>query len=72
MDYKRIESADALAWARALDGAKRSSAFVSMVTARAASVGTGVTDAALLSLIDEFIQYLYGGAFTFAIVTSAE
>jgi hypothetical protein len=65
-DYKRVEAQDAIAWAGALDGAKRSPHFIAMVSARSAAIGGGSSEAALLSLIDEFIQYVYGGAFTFA------
>lgn len=72
LDYKRVEAEDALGWARALDGAKLTPAFVAMVTARSATFGAPLTEVALLSLINEFIQYLYGGGFTFAIMTQAE
>jgi hypothetical protein len=67
LDCKTVETADAIAWAGALDGAKRSPHFIAMVSARSAAIGGGTSVDSLLSLIDEFIVYVYGGAFTFAI-----
>jgi hypothetical protein len=71
LDYKRVDAEDAIAWARALEGAKNSPHFAAIVAARSAAMD-GATEAAMLSLIDEFIQYVYGGAFTFAARPAAE
>ena len=71
LDYKRVDAEDAMAWAGALEGAKNSPALIGMLTARSAAIGNGVTAESLRSLIDEFIQYAYGGAFTFAVLRSA-
>lgn len=66
IDYKRVETEDAIAWASALEGSRHSSHFIAMVSARSAAVGAAGSVDSLLSLIDEFIEYVYGGAFTFA------
>lgn len=71
LDYKRVDAEDAIAWAGALESAKDSPHFIAMVSAHSAAIG-GATEAALLSLIDEFIEYVYGGAFTFAALAAAD
>ena len=72
LDYKRVETSDAIAWAGALEGARRSPHFLSIVATRFAAVADGASEASVLSLIDEFIQYVYGGAFTFAALAPAD
>jgi len=69
LDPKRVEAEDALAWARALDAAKHSPHFTAITDAGlGATVPSGLEDGtSLRSLVDEFIQYAYGGAFTFVI-----
>jgi len=66
LDYKRVEAEDAIAWASALEDSRHSPHFIAIVSARSAAVGGGASIDSLLSLIDEFIVYVYGGAFTFA------
>jgi len=69
LDSKRVEAADALAWARALDAARHSPHFAGITDAGSgATAPSGMeSGASLRSLVDEFIQYAYGGAFTFVI-----
>lgn len=75
LDHKRIEQDDAAAWAHALELAKDSPHLAAMIVAREA--GTTATDAqateALLpGVIAEFVEFAYGGAFTFVTATGAE
>jgi hypothetical protein len=68
-DHKQVDEEDALAWARALVAAKASPHFAAMVEARSAALlSHGKTVAELLpAVLDEFIEFAYGGAFQFAI-----
>lgn len=64
-DCKRIEAEDAIEWAGSLRAAKHSAHFIGMIRAHA-----GLDDSAqepLLSIVDEFIQFAYEGAFVFAL-----
>jgi hypothetical protein len=73
-DRKYIGSDDAHAWAAALKNARGSPHFSAMVDARSdlsvhrvvGGDGEGYLDAATASFIDEFIEYAFGGAFSFA------
>ena len=69
LDHKRVEAEDAIAWARALEVAKRSPHLGAMMNAR--SVVSGTTDGPTADLppplLDEFIAFAYGGAFVFAV-----
>jgi hypothetical protein len=68
-DHKQVEAEDAMAWARALEVAKASPHTAAMIEARAAALidaGAGGTEL-LPGVIDEFIEFAYGGAFEFAI-----
>jgi hypothetical protein len=68
VDRKRIEAEDAIAWAGALETAKRSAHFAAMLESRAAAMTrSGEVTVPLPSLFDELIVYLYGGAFIFAV-----
>lgn len=69
LDHKRVTAEDAMSWAAALNIAKRSAHLDAMIKARLSATGASceMTEGLLLSLLDEFIQYAYGGAFTFAI-----
>jgi hypothetical protein len=68
-DHKQVEEDDALAWARALELAKVSPHAAAMIEAR--SVALASSDKAggelLPGVLDEFIEFAYGGAFEFAI-----
>jgi hypothetical protein len=64
LDHKRVETEDAIAWARALEVAKRSPHLAAMMNARSEAIGASDGTAPHL---DEFIAFAYGGAFTFAI-----
>jgi hypothetical protein len=64
-DCKQIEAEDAIEWASALGLAKRSSHFSGMIRAHAALLRS--TEAPLLDLVDEFIDFAHGGAFVFAL-----
>jgi hypothetical protein len=69
LDHKRVEAEDAIAWARALDVARHSPHLGAMMNARSTAIGA--SDDALIDpaspLLDEFIEFAYRGAFTFAI-----
>lgn len=69
LDYKRVEADDARAWAGALETAKQSPHFAAMIEARLGAMAPGgaPAEASLQSLIDEFIEYAYGGDFAFAL-----
>ncbi|HEV8332259.1 MAG TPA: hypothetical protein VGQ22_12615 [Steroidobacteraceae bacterium] len=70
-DHKQVEAEDAMAWARALEVAKLSPHTAGMIAARSAALvdaGQGGGDP-LPGVIDEFIQFAYGGAFEFAILS---
>lgn len=62
-DRKHVDAEDAIAWANALEAAKRSSHSTAMIQAAADGA---LPEAPLHSLIDEFVAYAYGGAFAFA------
>ncbi len=70
-DYKQIDALDAIGWAQALSAARRSPHLAAMIDSRSgASPVTEETSAAnarYLALLDEFIAYAYGGAFSFAL-----
>jgi hypothetical protein len=68
-DHQRIEEEDAVAWARALETAKVSTHAAAMIESwSAALVSRGRPGAELpLDVLDDFIQFAYGGAFEFAI-----
>ena len=63
-DHKQVESEDARAWARALEVAKASPHAAAMIEARSASELPP-------AVMDEFIEFAYGGAFEFAIGSDA-
>jgi hypothetical protein len=72
-DHKQVAADDAMAWARALEAAKVSPHMQAMIDARSAAV-TGaeqVSGALLPGVVDEFIEFAYGGAFEFAIGSDA-
>jgi hypothetical protein len=68
-DHKRVEGEDAVAWARALEVAKVSPHVTAMIEARSAGLASGATPGGelLSGVLDEFIEFAYGGAFEFAI-----
>lgn len=68
-DHKQVESDDAMAWARALEAAKRSPHTQAMLEARSAALASAdkVNGELLPGVIDEFMEFAYGGAFEFAI-----
>jgi hypothetical protein len=59
-DHKQVETEDAQAWARALEVAQASPHTAAMIEARSAGE-------LLPGVIDEFVEFAYGGAFEFAI-----
>jgi hypothetical protein len=67
-DHKRVEEEDAVGWARALEVAKASPHLAAMIEARSgALLGSGKTAGELLpGMLDEFIEFAYGGAFEFS------
>jgi len=67
LDHKCVDAEDALAWARALEVAKRSPHFDGMMNARSTAGGINIVGELLTGVLDEFIEFAYGGAFTFAI-----
>jgi hypothetical protein len=69
-DCKQIEANDAIEWASALVLAKRSAHFTGMIQAHAALVQS--TEASLLNIVDEFIDFAHAGAFVFALCAEAD
>lgn len=66
-DRKLVTADDALAWARTLEEARRSPHFQAMISAELTRRTTDdPTAQSIADALDEFIQYAYGGAFTFA------
>jgi hypothetical protein len=68
LDYKRVDATDAMAWASALEKAKQSRDFDSLIKDcwnHRLPQGPAYTPT-LQSLIFEFIDYAYGGEFSFA------
>jgi hypothetical protein len=66
-DRKLVDAEDAIGWARALEEAQKSPHFGAMLEARLASLPNDESTAqSIADSLDEFIQYAYGGAFTFA------
>lgn len=63
-DHKQVEEKDAVAWARALELAKASPHYLAIIKARSGELLPG--------MIDEFIEFAYGGAFEFSITELAE
>jgi hypothetical protein len=68
-DHKRVEGEDAVAWARALEVAKVSPHVAAMIEARSAALVSGGKPGGELppGVLDEFVEFAYGGAFEFAI-----
>ena len=66
-DHKKVEEQDALAWARALEMAKKSPHAEAMIHARFGARVDEPGGELLPGVIDEFIEFAYGGAFEFAI-----
>jgi hypothetical protein len=71
-DYKQVDEADAMAWARALELAKASPHLPAMIEARSLALADGdkIVSDLLPGLLEEFIEFAYGGAFTFAILSA--
>ena len=73
LDQKRIEKDDAIAWASALELAKDSPHLASMIAARAAAIAAAdghAAEALLPGVVEEFIEFAYGGAFTFVLASA--
>jgi hypothetical protein len=70
-DYKQVAAEDAMAWARALEVAKASPHLAKMIEARSDGVagGNSIGSELLPGVLDEFIEFAYGGAFAFAILS---
>jgi hypothetical protein len=66
-DLKSVLRDDAFAWATALENARVSPHLIAMVQSRDDVAVREIDAARLTGLIDEFVVYLYGGAFTFAL-----
>jgi hypothetical protein len=68
-DTKRIEAEDAMGWARALELAKGSPHFPAMIAARSVALADSdkPVDDLPSGVLEEFIEFAYGGAFQFAI-----
>lgn len=61
-DQKRVEMSDSLSWAIALNEARHSPRLAAMVAASTIDAA----DAPFNIVMDEFIAYAFGGAFSFA------
>jgi len=68
-DQKRVQEEDALSWARALEVAKASPHLEAMIEARSTALfgSEGSGGKLLPGVLDEFIEFAYGGTFEFAI-----
>jgi len=68
-DTKWVETEDSLGWARALELAKASAYVPAMIEARAAALAKEGKPAGdlLPGVLEEFVEFAYGGAFKFAI-----
>lgn len=68
-DPKQVAGEDAAAWARALESARASPHVAAIIEARCAALLRSGTPGSELSagVLDEFIEFAYGGAFDFAI-----
>lgn len=67
LDYKRVDSEDAMAWARALEAARQSLLLDSMIAARwPEPEALPGAEATVSSMISEFTEYAFGGEFAFA------
>ena len=64
-DRKLIAADDAIAWARGLEAAQHSPHFTAMIEARS-QAHEGSNARSIADSIAEFVEYAYGGAFTFA------
>jgi hypothetical protein len=69
-DHKHVDVEDARAWASALEVAKLSPHSVRMIDAQSGALA-GTSSELLPGVIDEFIEFAYGGAFEFAIWSDA-
>ncbi len=69
-DHKKVEAQDAMAWARALQVAMTSPHTTAMIEARSAALASSgkIGGKPLPGVIDEFIEFAYGGAFEFAVL----
>ena len=67
-DHKWVHEEDAVSWARALELAKASPHAPAMIEARSVALaGSGKAGGEMLpGVLDEFIEFAYGGAFEFA------
>ena len=75
LDEKRVEQEDAAAWAGALELAASSPHLPAMITARAAAMtrtGAQAAAAPLPGVVAEFVEFAYGGAFTFVLASDAD
>ena len=72
-DIKHVDQSDAADWARALEAARRSDHLQAMLKARWSpdTEEDSYDPEALATLIDEFVQYAYGGAFSFSVAESS-
>lgn len=68
-DHKKVEEQDAVAWARALEATKESPHAAAMIQARSAARAGEAGSELLPGVLDEFIEFAYGGAFEFAILS---
>jgi len=69
-DTKLVGAEDALGWARALELAKTSPHVPAMIEARAVALASGGEPAGELlpGVLEEFVEFAYGGTFKFAIL----
>jgi hypothetical protein len=69
-DLKLVEQRDAIEWARALEAGKRSGHLEAMLEAHSGMDGDRLDVRSLASVVDEFTQYAYGGAFSFSLAAA--
>jgi hypothetical protein len=65
-DPKRVDSEDALSWATALDRARGSERIDALIEKTEAGQQNAINSVLFAAILDDFIEYAYGGEFSFS------
>ena len=65
-DPKRVDSEDALSWAAALDRARASERIDALIASTEAGQQDAINAVLFAAILDDFIEYAYGGEFSFS------
>ena len=65
-DPKRVDSDDALSWAAALDRARGSERIEALIANTEAGQQNAINSVLFAAILDDFIEYAYGGEFSFS------